>query len=159
MIFHPDSCAVKVGPYLCGCDLCLPSRYGSCELLSERTLETRNLNKVLLCHQYQENSIDYEIQESLETYDLVSNNQIVVIAAKNFSTNTVQFVHVIGAKCVDHLINNIDNYGRSVPKSQLYLLCNYLEKLNDNNKVVAYEKSKTKKTCFHLQRKHCVSTC
>ena len=41
MIVHPDSCAIKVAPYLCGCDLCLTSKYGSCQLFSECTLETR----------------------------------------------------------------------------------------------------------------------
>ena len=140
-IFHPDSCAIKVAPYLWGCDLCLPSEHGSCELFSECTLQTRILNKISLCHQYQEYSVDYDIQESLEIGDLVSNNQIVVIAAKNSSINTVWFVHKIGIKCVDHLSNNIDDYGHNVPKSQLYLLYNYLEKLNDNKEGVSYEKS------------------
>ena len=29
-----------------------------------------------------------------------------------------------------------------MPKSQLYLLCNYLEKLNDNKKGAVYQRSK-----------------
>ena len=51
----------------------------------------------------------------------------------------------------------MDDYGHTDPKLQSYLLCNYLEKLNDNEKVVLFHKSKKK--CFHLQRKYCVSTC
>ena len=73
---------------------------------------------------------------------MVSNDQIVAIATENSSIDTVWFMHVIEVKCVDHSINNIDDYGHNVPKSQPYLLCNYLEKLNDNKKGVVYQKSK-----------------
>ena len=65
MIFHPDSCVIKVATYLCGCDLCLSYKYGSRELFSEYTLEIGLLNKVSLCHQHQECSKGDEIQESL----------------------------------------------------------------------------------------------
>ena len=51
----------------------------------------------------------------------------------------------------------MDDYGHTDPKLQSYLLCNYLEKLNDNEKVVLFHKSKkkmfsfTKKVlCIHL---------
>ena len=73
---------------------------------------------------------------------MVSNDQIAAIATENSSTDTVWFMYVIEVKCVDHSINNIDDYGHNVPKSQPYLLCNYLEKLNDNKKGVVYQKSK-----------------
>ena len=87
-----------------------------------------------LCHQYQEYPKDAKIQESLEIADLVSNDQILVIAAENSSINHVWFVHVIDINyCCNH----------NIPKSQLHLLCNCLEKLNDNKKGVAYENSKT----------------
>ena len=59
--------------------------------------------------------------ESLEICDLVSNNQIVAIAAENSSIDTVWFVYVIHVKCVDHSSNNIDDYGGNVSKSQPYL--------------------------------------
>ena len=36
----------------------------------------------------------------------------------------------------------MDDYGHIDPKLQLYLLCNYLEKLNDNEKGVLFHKSK-----------------
>ena len=36
----------------------------------------------------------------------------------------------------------MNNYGHNVPKSQLYLLCNCLEKLNYNKKVAVYQKTK-----------------
>ena len=39
-------------------------------------------------------------------------------------------------------------------QSQPYLLCNYLEKLNDNKKVV-WQRSKK---WFHLQRNYCLTT-
>ena len=64
-------------------------------------------------------------------------------------------MYVIEVKYVDHSSNNIDDYGHSVPKLQPYLLCNYLEKLNDNKKGVLYERSK--KICFSLQGKYFVS--
>ena len=73
---------------------------------------------------------------------MVSNDQIAAIATENSSTDTVWFMYVIEVKCVDHSINNTDDYGHNVPKSQPYLLCNYLEKLNDNKKGVVYQKSK-----------------
>ena len=73
---------------------------------------------------------------------MVSNDQIVAIATENSSIDTVWFMYVIEVKCVDHSINNIDDYGHNVPKSQPYLLCNYLEKLNDNKKGVVYQRSK-----------------
>ena len=73
---------------------------------------------------------------------MVSNDQIAAIATENSSTDTVWFMYVIEVKCVDYSINNIDDYGHNVPKSQPYLLCNYLEKLNDNKKGVVYQKSK-----------------
>ena len=83
---------------MCACELCLSSKYGLSELFSEYTLETRLLKKVSLRHQYQEYSKDYEIQESLEIGDLVSNNQIVAIAAENSSSDTVWFVYVSEVK-------------------------------------------------------------
>ena len=43
-------------------------------------------------------------------------------------------------KCVDHSSNNIDNHSDSVLKSQWYLLCNYVEKLNDNQKGALYQR-------------------
>ena len=52
--FHPDSGVIKVAPYLCGCDMCLVSKYGSCELFSNYTFQTGLLNKVSLHHLYQE---------------------------------------------------------------------------------------------------------
>ena len=52
------------------------------------------------------------------------------------------FVYLIDIKCIDHLSSNIDDCGHDVPKSQPYLLCNYLEKVNDNKKGVLYQKSK-----------------
>ena len=110
--------------------------------ISEYNLETGVLNKVSIHHQYQEYSKDNEIQESLEIGDLVSNDKIVAIAAETSSTNTVWFVYVTDIKCVDHSSNNIDNYGDNVPKSQRYLLCNYLEKLNDNKKVLYIKEEK-----------------
>ena len=73
---------------------------------------------------------------------MVSNDQIVAIAAENFSIDAVWFVYVIDKKFVDHSSNNINNYGHNVPKSQLYLLCNCLEKLNYNKKVAVYQKTK-----------------
>ena len=74
---------------------------------------------------------------------MVSNGQILDIAAENSSNDTVWFVCVIGVNCVDNSSNNIDNYGHNVPKSQPYLLWNFLEKLNDNKKgVVLYQRSK-----------------
>ena len=51
-------------------------------------------------------------------------------------------MYVIEVKCVDHSSSNIDDYGHNVPKSQPYLFCNYLEKLNDNKKGVVCQKSK-----------------
>ena len=36
----------------------------------------------------------------------------------------------------------MDDYGHIDPKLQSYLLCNYLEKLNDNEKGVLFHKSK-----------------
>ena len=74
----------------------------------------------------------------------------MAIAAENSSINTVWFVYVIHVKCVDHSSNNIDECGHNVLKSQPYLLCNYLEKLNDNKRGVVYQRSKKKK-CFPLQ--------
>ena len=106
--------------------------------LSEYTLETRLLKKVSICHQSKEYSKDDEIQESLEIVDLASNDQILATAAENSSINTVWFVYIIDKKCVDHSSNKIDNYSQNVPKSQWYLLCNYLEKLNDTKKDAAY---------------------
>ena len=53
---------------------------------------------------------------------MVSNDQILDIAAENSSNNTVWFVCVIGVNYVDNSSNNIDNYGHNVPKSQPYLL-------------------------------------
>ena len=65
----------------------------------------------------------------LKIVDLVSNDQIVAIAAENSPINfcsIVWFLYVIYVKYFDHSSNNIDNYGHNVPKSQPYLLCNYL---------------------------------
>ena len=74
---------------------------------------------------------------------MVSNDQILDIAPENSSNDTVWFMCVIGVNCVDNSSNNIDNYGHNVPKSQPYLLWNFLEKLNDNKKgVVLYQRSK-----------------
>ena len=142
MIIHPDSFFIKVAPYVCGCDL--SSKYDLCELLLEYTLKTGLLNKVSLHHQYQEYFKDNEIQESLEIGDLGSNDQIVAIAAENSSINTVWFVYVIKVKCVDHSSSNIDGYIilYNIPKSQPYLLRNYLKKVNDNKKGVVYQRSK-----------------
>ena len=106
---------------MCACELCLSSKYGLSELSSEYTLETRLLKKVSLRHQYQEYSKDYEIQESLEIGDLVSNDQIVAIAAENSSSDTVWFVYVSEVKYVDHSSNNTVNYGHNVPKSQMII--------------------------------------
>ena len=72
----------------------------------------------------------------------------MAIAAENSSINTVWFVYVIHVKCVDHSSNNTDECGHNVPKSQPYLLCNYLEKLNDNKRGVVYQRSKKKKNVF-----------
>ena len=54
-------------------------------------------------------------------------------------------------------LNNVDHHKDNVPKSQQYLLCNYLEKLNVNKKGVVHQRSKnkpfsfTKKVlCIHL---------
>ena len=49
-------------------------------------------------------------------------------------------MYVIDVKSVDHLSNNIDDQGHKVPKPQWYLLRNYLEKLNDNQKVLYIKK-------------------
>ena len=42
-----------------------------------------------------------------------------------------------------YVIDINDYCNHNIPKSQFHLLCNCLEKLNDNKKGVAYEKSKT----------------
>ena len=47
------------------------------------------------------------MQVSLEIGDLVSSDQIAVIAAENSSINTIWSVHVIDIKYVDHSSNNI----------------------------------------------------
>ena len=73
---------------------------------------------------------------------MVWNDQIVTIAAENSSTKTVWFVNVIDIKCVDYSSNNIDNYDDNVPKSQEQYLLLQLEKLNDNKKGAAYQRSK-----------------
>ena len=73
---------------------------------------------------------------------MVSDDQIVAIAAENSFIDNVWFVYVIDVKYVNHSSNNIGDYGHNVPKSQLYFLCNYLEKLNDNKKGVVYQRSK-----------------
>ena len=124
--------------------------------ISEYTLETKLLKKVSICHQCQKYSKDDEIQESLEICDLFSNDQIVAIAAENSSIGTIWFMYVTDIKCVDHSGNNIGDYSDNVPKSQWYLLCKYLEKLNNNKKGAVYQRSKKH---FYLQRKYCVCTC
>ena len=48
--------------------------------------------------------------------------------------------------------NNVDDYSHNVPRSQLYPLCNYLEKLNDNKKSAAYQISKKKKQTFFIYK-------
>ena len=106
---------------------------------------------------YQEYSKDNEIQELIEIVDLVSNYQFVAIAAETSSIDTVWFMYVIDIKCVHHSCNNIGNYSDNVPKSQWYLLCNYLKKLNDNkrgavsNPLVEFEPNyNKKKICIFL---------
>ena len=59
-------------------------------------------------------------------------------------------------RCVNHSSNNIDVYGHSVPKSQPYLLCNYLEKLNENKKDVCTSKKKKKKTFSFTEKLLCI---
>ena len=49
--------------------------------------------------------------------------------------------------------NNVDDYSHNVPRSQLYPLCNYLEKLNDNKKSAAYQISKKKNKHFSFTKK------
>ena len=98
------------------------------------------MKKFSLCHQYQEYFKYDEIQESFRIADLVSNDQIVAIAGENSYINTVRFV--IEVKFVDRSSNNVVDYGHIVPKSQPYLLWNYLEKINDNKKGVVYQRSK-----------------
>ena len=112
------------------------------------------MKKFSLCHQYQEYFKYDEIQESFKIADLVSNDQIVAIAGENSYINTIRFV--IEVKFVDRWSNNVVDYGHIVPKSQPYLLWNYLEKINDNKKGVVYQRSKKK--LFPLQGKYCVST-
>ena len=90
-----------LAPYLCGCDLCLSSLYGSCELFLECALET-GLLKVLL------SPVPKIFQRLWDSSDSVSNNQILAIAAENCSVHTVWFVYVIDIKYVHHLSNNID---------------------------------------------------
>ena len=102
-------------------------------IISEYTLETGLQNKVSVHHLYQEYSKDNEIQDLIEI-DLVSNYQFVAIAAETSSIDTVWFMYVIDIKCVHHSCNNIGNYSDNVPKSQWYLLCNYLKKLNNNKR-------------------------
>ena len=51
----------------------------------------------------------------------------------------------------------MENIGCNDPKLQPYLWYNYLEKLNDNKKVVHIKKVKNKR--FHLQGKYCILTC
>ena len=58
--------------------------------------ETVLLNKVSICHQYQDSS-----------------DQIAAIAAENPSINTVWFVYVIDIKCADHSSNNMQEYGHT----------------------------------------------
>ena len=87
------------------------------------------MNKVSLHCQLQEYSRDDEIQESLQIGDLVSNNPIVAFAAEGSSINTVWLVYIIGKRCIDHSSSNTDDYGHNVPKSQPYLLCNYLQSI------------------------------
>ena len=70
-------------------------QYCSLKLISEYTFETGLLKKVSVHHQYQEYSKDDEIQESLETGDLVLNHQIVAIAAETSFFKTVWLVRVI----------------------------------------------------------------
>ena len=49
--------------------------------------------------------------------------------------------------------NNVDDYSHNVPRSQLYPLCNYLEKLNDNKKSAAYQIRKKKTKHFSFTKK------
>ena len=59
-----------------------------------------------------------------------------------FFYQPVWFTYVVDIKCVDPSSNNTEDYGHNVPKSHPCLLGNYLEKLNDNKKGVAYQRSK-----------------
>ena len=88
------------------------------------------------------------MQQLLKIRDLVLNNQIAAIASET-SINTVWFMFLIDIKYVDHSSNNIDNCIQNVPESQLYLQCNYPEKLNDNKIGVVYQRSK--KSVLYLQ--------
>ena len=141
MIFNPGCSSIKVAPYLCGCNLCLTSNYGSCELFSEYNMETGDLNKFSLCKEFQYYSKDDEIEESIEISNLVCNNQILAIAVEHSSIETVWFVYVINIDCVDHSSNNIDDYNHNVPKFQPYILGNYLEKLSEKKKGVIFQRS------------------
>ena len=53
-------------------------------------------------------SVSGIFQRLWDSSDLVSNDQIVAMAAENSSVNTVWFLYVIDIKCVDHLSNNTD---------------------------------------------------
>ena len=54
IVFEPDSNLIKVAPFLCGCDKCLTSQYGSCENFVECPPQTGELNHILMHHQLQE---------------------------------------------------------------------------------------------------------
>ena len=55
--------------------------------------------------------------------DLVSINQIGAIVAENSSIDTVWFVGLVDIKWVDHLSNNINDYGHKSLDSHNHIFC------------------------------------
>ena len=129
MVFTPGKETFKASRLICICDQCKVS-IGSCDRFKEYSVNVGYLNKAHL------RSNEAEFVPSNDDNDNVNSfltpESIVAIAADKKSIDTIWFIKVIEAECVNDDEDEHDAYGHSVPKGVAFMKGNFLEKIQDS---------------------------
>ena len=143
IVFKPDTSTIQVSPYLCACNSCLSSEYGSCSSFETVPLITGTLNEISLRSAFLKDAPNEEDDEEVsgDVNSLIVSGGIVAIAAGKGS-ESLWYVYVVETR-VSESADCTDAAGYEIPIGEPYLVCNYLEKSGDNKKGTIFQKGKS----------------
>ena len=146
IVFKPNATSFKAAPYLCICETCLTTEYGSCELFSTYELRTGQLNKIRLRSQADQVVEETQIstdQLSTTELDFVLPNTYCAVLADSESED-FWFIKITDEREACEKPNT-DGWGVTIPPGQSYIEGTFVLRSHtcDGGRVYKPDKRKT----------------
>ena len=131
LVFKPNQKKFRAAPHLCVCEKC-EVEIGSCEIFDDYELECNDLKGNV------SRSDSLNKPEQFNVNNMEITGSFGSILPSESSTEPLWFVF-ISEECVA-TESMVDGFGHEIKETEVFLKCNYMEKIKGNKKGYLYKK-------------------